>query len=141
MPQRMQAQGAEGRLPAMAPLANPYVPFQLENPPMYEGVEYRTTERFNGKVVYRKLVSYTHSGQMGNSSSNTDFKIPHGISNVTKAVRCITTANSDAVYPYVGSTGGILQTLGFDATNINVRAYKTYFNSPTLNFDLAYTKD
>ena len=26
----------EGRLPAMAPLANPYVPFQLENPPKYE---------------------------------------------------------------------------------------------------------
>lgn len=25
-----------GRLPAMAPLANPYVPFQLENPPKYE---------------------------------------------------------------------------------------------------------
>lgn len=27
---------SEGRLPAMAPLANPYVPFQLENPPKYE---------------------------------------------------------------------------------------------------------
>lgn len=26
----------EGRLPAMAPLANPYVPFQLENPERYE---------------------------------------------------------------------------------------------------------
>lgn len=26
----------EGRLPAMAPLANPYVPFQLEGPPKYE---------------------------------------------------------------------------------------------------------
>lgn len=26
----------EGRLPASAPLANPYVPFQLENPPKYE---------------------------------------------------------------------------------------------------------
>ena len=26
----------EGRLPAMAPLANPYVPFQTENPPRYE---------------------------------------------------------------------------------------------------------
>ena len=25
-----------GKLPAMAPLANPYVPFQLENPPKYE---------------------------------------------------------------------------------------------------------
>lgn len=28
--------GSEGRLPAMAPLANPYVPFQLENPPKYD---------------------------------------------------------------------------------------------------------
>ena len=28
--------GCEGRLPASAPLANPYVPFQLENPPRYE---------------------------------------------------------------------------------------------------------
>jgi spore coat protein JB len=28
--------GAEGQLPAAAPLANPYVPFQLENPPKYD---------------------------------------------------------------------------------------------------------
>lgn len=28
--------GNEGRLPASAPLANPYVPFQIENPPKYE---------------------------------------------------------------------------------------------------------
>lgn len=28
--------GCEGRLPAMAPLANPYVPFQIEGPPRYE---------------------------------------------------------------------------------------------------------
>lgn len=28
--------GRDGRLPAMAPLANPYVPFQQENPPKYE---------------------------------------------------------------------------------------------------------
>ena len=28
--------GMDGRLPAMAPLANPYVPFQLENSPKYE---------------------------------------------------------------------------------------------------------
>ena len=28
--------GAEGRLPALAPLANPYVPFQMENPPKYD---------------------------------------------------------------------------------------------------------
>lgn len=28
--------GAEGKLPSAAPLANPYVPFQLENPPKYD---------------------------------------------------------------------------------------------------------
>ena len=28
--------GMEGNLPAVAPLANPYVPFQLDNPPKYE---------------------------------------------------------------------------------------------------------
>ena len=28
--------GYEGKLPALAPLANPYVPFQQENPPKYE---------------------------------------------------------------------------------------------------------
>lgn len=33
---RNQSTGMEGRLPSMAPLANPYVPFQLENPPKYE---------------------------------------------------------------------------------------------------------
>lgn len=31
-----EQRGGEGRLPAMAPLANPYVPFQLENSPKYE---------------------------------------------------------------------------------------------------------
>ena len=28
--------GMEGRLPAIAPLVNPYVPYQMENPPRYE---------------------------------------------------------------------------------------------------------
>ena len=31
-----QRTGMEGRLPSTAPLANPYVPFQMENPPKYE---------------------------------------------------------------------------------------------------------
>lgn len=32
----LENNGRDGRLPEMAPLANPYVPFQLENPPKYE---------------------------------------------------------------------------------------------------------
>ncbi len=33
---KMVPQGYYGRLPASAPLANPYVPFQIEDPPKYE---------------------------------------------------------------------------------------------------------
>lgn len=33
---RTESNYQEGRLPANAPLANPYVPFQQENPPQYE---------------------------------------------------------------------------------------------------------
>lgn len=33
---KMVQQGFYGRLPANAPLANPYVPFQMEDPPKYE---------------------------------------------------------------------------------------------------------
>lgn len=34
--EKMENTGSQGRLPAMAPLANPYVPFQMENPPRYD---------------------------------------------------------------------------------------------------------
>jgi len=33
---KMAQQGGYGRLPANAPLANPYVPFQIDDPPKYE---------------------------------------------------------------------------------------------------------
>lgn len=36
MQNQPQQHGTQGMLPEMAPLANPYVPFQLENPPKYE---------------------------------------------------------------------------------------------------------
>ena len=35
-PVRKMPEGLTGRLPAQAPLANPYVPFQETDPPMYE---------------------------------------------------------------------------------------------------------
>ena len=36
--------------------ANPWLEWEYANPPMEPGVEYRTTERWNGKAVYKKLV-------------------------------------------------------------------------------------
>ena len=36
MENKVEGRGCEGKLPCSAPLANPYVPFQLENPPQYK---------------------------------------------------------------------------------------------------------
>lgn len=36
MDKKLNRDGFEGILPAKAPLANPYVPFQMEDPPKYE---------------------------------------------------------------------------------------------------------
>lgn len=40
--------------------------WEFDNPPMYVGIEYRTTERHNGKVVYAKLVDF---GALPNAST------------------------------------------------------------------------
>ena len=36
MLKKYERSAGEGRLPSVAPLANPYVPFQMENPPKYD---------------------------------------------------------------------------------------------------------
>lgn len=48
---------------------------------MSVGVEYRTTERWNGKVVYTKLVNYN-----GMPNSNR-YAVAHGAA-VTQMLRC-----------------------------------------------------
>lgn len=52
-------------------------PWEWVNPPMSTGVEYRTTERWNGKAVYTKMFD---CGNVPNASRKDVF---HGISNCT----------------------------------------------------------
>lgn len=52
------------------------------NPPMVEGVEYRTKERYMGKPVYTKLIYC-------DTLPDTTYKLfPHGAA-VTQAIRCV----------------------------------------------------
>lgn len=48
-------------------------PWEWENPPMVTGKEYRTTERYNGKTVYVKNVSF---GKLPNTTEKT---VEHGL--------------------------------------------------------------
>lgn len=51
-------------------------PWELVNPPMNLGTEYRTTERYLGKPVYTKVVN------CGNLPDGTTTEVAHGIANV-----------------------------------------------------------
>lgn len=61
------------------------------NPPMQTGVEYRTTERWNGKPVYAKLIDF---GSLPNISRKT---ISHNIQNVQSIVDIAATASNGAI--------------------------------------------
>lgn len=60
---------------------NKWFPWECVNPPLYTGVEYRTKERFNGKVVYTKLVD------LGALPNATRKQVAHGAS-ATQVIRC-----------------------------------------------------
>ena len=60
------------------------------NPPMEVGKEYRTTERWNGKAVYTKLIDF---GAMPNSTTKI---VNHGITNIDYPLSASVTAKSES---------------------------------------------
>lgn len=77
--------------------------WEHENPPMIPGVEYRTTERWDGKAVYTKAIE---CGALGN---NTADDITHDTENVVVAWVCggyYQTEYGRYSLPYVASVDG-----------------------------------
>lgn len=70
----------------------PWQPWENANPPMKEGVLYRTTERYMGKVVYTKLINM---GAMANNGkiSRTDSDL----SGATHVISCNGTATNSSL--------------------------------------------
>lgn len=95
--------------------------WEYENPPMLLGIEYRTTERYQGKPVYCKLVDF------GKLPNNTYKDVAHGISNLQYAIFVSGESNGDNLignmyitYVNIGSTNIRIKTnadrSGVDAT-------------------------
>lgn len=109
------------------------------NPAMVNGVEYRTTERYEGKVVYAKHFSHTTTEAIGNINNSVDYNIPHGISNFDKPVRCNARLSNNFPLPTFGNNGGNLSVCKVDTSNVILRLYKYSINN-TFYFDIYYTK-
>lgn len=73
------------------PTSTEWSSWEWINPPMQTGVEYRTTERWNGKPVYAKLIDF---GSLPNISKKT---ISHNIQNVQSIVDIAATASNGAI--------------------------------------------
>ena len=99
-----------------------WTPWEWENPPISAGIEYRTTERHNGKPVYVKAVD------VGGLPSNTSKTIAHGIggSPVYTSVKLFANSSGGA-FELAFSEGHRVQiigenisfTIGFSANGYN----------------------
>ena len=69
------------------------VPWECVNPPLVEGVEYRTKERYRGKAVYTKLVDL---GSLPNASRK---QVAHGAS-ATRVIRCCGQMSNGVSIPF-----------------------------------------
>ena len=118
-----------------------WTPWEWQNPSMEVGVEYRTTERWNGKPIYRKLVNYSFDNDIGDSSSFVDITVAHNISGFDSLVRCMVTTNGNANLPFVAQSGGVSSVKKVDATNVYIRIVNDVWKTPTFLIDIAYVKE
>ena len=104
-------------------------PWEWVDPPMALDVEYRTTERWNGKVVYTKLVNY------GGLPNYTTYALAHGC-----AATCILR------YCAVDETLGIAipnstTSITVDKNNISLTTNTTDVKGNIARVQIWYTKD
>ena len=115
-----------------------WLPDEWVNPPMISGVEYRTTERFWGKAVYVKRISY------GNLPASGPSHISTGISDAT-CVSIMPTFFSPSKnaepYPIMGESGAkCLCWMNTDCSILYVQAISDV-STFTGEFIIKYTKD
>lgn len=118
------------------------------NPPLLLNQEYRTTERWNGSAVYRKIVSATVEFKSPNKEDNptsTTYKtatVAHGITDFSHIISCDATSDTQKyLLPFVKTDGTTsLDIHAVDSSNIQLRVYNDSFPSRVWYFDLKYIK-
>ena len=132
----------------MARLGGTWQDIEWVNPPMQPGTEYRTTERYLGKPVYKKLIQVPISTFENYTSY---YNVPHGISNLEI---CLTPEaiwkDGGSLYwrsipgVYYGDTAWGTQVIANDVNmfiEIGESAWRALRVSPvSLNILLKYTK-
>ena len=112
-------------------LASVWKPWEWINPPMLIGVEYRTTERWQGKAVYTKAI------QCGNLPNASAVIVAHGCAAIA-VIRCCGVTNLGTTIPYRWNDSYL--DVSADRTNIHL-CTNADFSGQTCIVQLWYTKD
>ena len=117
--------------------------WEFINPPMQPGVEYRTTERWNGKPVYIKAVDLGNlpdaANTMGSAWVDGSF-YGSGVKSVIACGGCLYKATEWAgALPYVSA--GIRVDVVAGSTTVGVIASNGSFSDRTATVWVKYTKD
>lgn len=112
------------------------------NPPMLPGTEYRTTERWNGKVVYKKLLLWKITSDI---SGTARYEIPHSITNLDSASLRVVWTTEEWTLPYVNATESLYVSGVNAATNSTKLIVKSDGNASwgagrTFYFHMSYCK-
>ena len=116
--------------------------WEYMHPAMGAGTEYATTERWGGKTVYRKRISYVTT-DVGTAGCVTVVSIPHGISGLGEVVRIggkVSSTSAALPLPYMGADGKMTVITGITASNVQVRTFAAWSGERTWTVDISYTK-
>lgn len=103
------------------------------NPPMELGVEYRTTERFMGKIVYRQAV---HCGSMPNTAEKLiSYSTPSG--EISTAIRCWGYSSKGHTIPYISDYAQIYLYASDEGIGIKTSKDQSQYNAVVV---VEYTK-
>lgn len=106
--------------------------WEWENPPMAMGTEYRTTERWQGKVVYTKLIDF------GNLPSGGEKEITGVLPSEYRIIRCQGSTSDNWAMPLL-SVDGRCDVTAF-GTTIRMITTKSAYSYMTAAVQLWYVK-
>lgn len=106
-------------------------PWEWINPPMVLGVEYRTTERHNGAVVYTKLIN------CGTLSNGATVPLDTSISVIRFAAR----ATNKIAYPFQNPDSAYFRKVIIEAGKITMLCGSSAAGADTVHCQIWYVKD
>lgn len=116
---------------------------EYENPPMMLWEEYRTREKWMGKPVYTKLVSYTPSTDIGTANGYHGFAITVSTSYFKDLIRYCGSVNMENgnVIPNINADGGYFGVNFMNGNGVALATNKKVIPAnTTIYLQLWYTK-